>query len=1592
MLEMRYSKREILTAYLNEIYLGRSGGGNVMGMGAASRAYFGKDASQLTLAESATLAGIIPAPASYSPLTHPDRAKERRDWVLHRLETLGRIDKARVAQALATPIQVAPEPLARRRAPYFADAAAAEAETRFKIDDLADGGYSLYSTVSWEDQQAAQAAMDAGLAAAEKGYEKGKQASLQAALISIEPASGGILAYIGGRRYEQSQFDRVSQAYRQTGSAFKPIVYAAAFEEHRATPATFLEDEPLVVQAGNRDWSPKNDDGEFHGWVTVRTAIEHSYNPATTRLALQVGIPRIVALGHALGITSAMPPYPATALGATAVAPLELATVYATLAAGGLRPPVHGLVAVVDSHGKPIAGAPLPAPVRALSPQTDFLVTSLLQGVIERGTGAGAAPQLHGRLAGKTGTTNDRRDSWFGGYAPERATVVWVGYDDNAVTRLSGARAALPIWSRFTVAVAPPGGYSTFPQPPEIKTALIDPETGLLATEYCPEVFTEVFRQGEEPVEICKLHQSFADQRLEPSPPLQPGVSAEAIQRAPQPQLEEQRRSTHPFRRWLRRLFGGGNPESEDDRGGGKGQEGGPGPGKRTGGGAGRQGGGGGNASGGDGRDGGGDERYRAIMVASLGRAEPPQCLCTCAEPPGERRCTLPMSNKPAIRVVRARTHNLKGIDCQVPHRAVTVVTGPSGAGKSSLAFDTIFAEGQRRFVESMSTYARQFLDQMERPPVDAIENILPAVALEARNAVRNARSTVGTITEIHDVLRLLFTHLGEVTCPRGHGPARAFAPEEAALDLAGGAAGDSFLLVARVPRPQRAADEALAELIRQGFSRRLAEMTDGVPAGADRAPNAESAARVMATIEEAYRLTGGRVEARGEPREAPAGEPGTPSRPPGGALEAAASVRFYSRDLACPVCGEGMRRPTPPLFSFNSPLGACPACQGFGRVIGIDRQRVVPDPRRALAERPIAPWNTPAYEELYDELLAAAKRRRIPVDLPWAELPAAAREWVWSGAGKFVNLDAFFSWLEQRTYKVHVRVLLARYRSYTPCPECGGARLRPEAVAVRLDGETLPALGEMSIEQLRGWLAGRRWTARQREVAGHLLEEAAERVEVLHRVGLDYLTLNRQARTLSGGETQRIHLAAALGSGLTTTLYVLDEPTIGLHPQDSGRLLSLLRDLAARGNTVLVVEHDRTLIRGADHIIDLGPAAGERGGFVVAEGPLAAILANEDSLTGRYLRQRPRTPARQHVARFRREQGWDSLDEELEALPRVAIRGARAHNLRGIDVELPLGALVAVTGVSGSGKSTLVENVLYGTYQRARGVVDVEPGEVDALSGLDGLADVTLVDQRPLGRSSRSNPITYIKAYDEIRKLFAAAPEARARGISAAHFSFNVERGRCPACQGTGVTEVDMQFMAPVTVACDTCQGRRFRPEVLAVRWRGRTIAEALELTVEQALEVFVEQRRLCRRLRLLADVGLGYLRLGQATSTLSGGEAQRLKLASFLDRPAAEGRRLFLFDEPTTGLHLADIDVLYHTLRRLVQRGDGVVVVEHSPDLIARCDWIVDLGPGGGVHGGELLYCGPLEPFLDRAASPTADELRQHLRWVQPLALAAP
>jgi excinuclease ABC subunit A len=903
-------------------------------------------------------------------------------------------------------------------------------------------------------------------------------------------------------------------------------------------------------------------------------------------------------------------------------------------------------------------------------------------------------------------------------------------------------------------------------------------------------------------------------------------------------------------------------------------------------------------------------------------------------------------AHPPAIEVVRARTHNLRGIDCRIPHRLVTVVTGLSGAGKSSLAFDTVYAEAQRRFVESMSTYARQFLEQMERPPIDAMHNILPAVALEARTSVKNARSTVGTLTEVHGVLRLIFTYLGEAGCPNGHPAVRRSTPAQAAEAAAG--SGSRVTVLAPLERPRRLADAKLGELVRQGYFRRLedGEIVRMTPSerwpvkldplllvlGRYKTDDAD-AARRTAAIEEAYLLSGGKAQVFD-----------------GDSLDEDGSVTHFGRALTCEVCGASTAAPTPALFSFNSPLGACSECQGFGRVIGIDRGRVVPDPGKTLAERPIAPWNSPAYEKHYRKLFSACRSRGVPLDVPWKDLREADRQWIWSGRQGLTSIDRFFARLERKIYKVHVRVLLARYRAYDRCPACRGARLNPQALAVRWKGQTLPEITARSIEQLRDWLSAQRFRRAERREAGYLLEQLEERLETLHRVGLDYLTLDRQARTL-----------------------------------DSGRLVALLRDLSRRGNTVLVVEHDRTLIRGADHVIDLGPRAGEHGGEVMAEGPLDEVLKNSGSLTARYLRDDTspvERPSREALA---------ERAAELAKAPRIVIRKASANNLRDVDVEFPRRALVAVTGVSGSGKSTLVENVLHGTYQRSRGTVDVEPGDCQALLGLDDLADVTLVDQRPLGRSSRSNPVTYVKAYDEIRKLFADTESARQRGIAAGHFSFNLDRGRCRECKGTGVLEVDMQFMAAVTVVCDVCQGRRFRPEILAIACRGRNIFETLELTVDGALEIFADRAPLCRRLEALTAVGLGYLRLGQPTSTLSGGEAQRLKLASFLDRPRSE-RRLFLFDEPTTGLHLADIDLLHSTFRRLIERGHGVVVVEHSTDLVARADWIVDLGPGGGIHGGELLYSGPLLEFLDGVDSPTAEELRGHLDWRRSGTSAAP
>jgi excinuclease ABC subunit A len=933
-----------------------------------------------------------------------------------------------------------------------------------------------------------------------------------------------------------------------------------------------------------------------------------------------------------------------------------------------------------------------------------------------------------------------------------------------------------------------------------------------------------------------------------------------------------------------------------------------------------------------------------------------------------------PPVRDPAVVVVKAETHNLKSVSCRVPHGQVTVVTGPSGAGKSSLAFDTIYAEGQRRFVESMSTYARQFLEKMERPPVESIEGVLPTVALEARNSVKNARSTVGTLTEVQDVLRLLFTHLGVQHCPNGHGPVTLWSPTAVAHHLGEQPEDTSMTLVVQVKRPAKKADETLSELIRQGYGRILdakgamqrldpeaenkwPKKLDPLPVVVGRFKPSVGSGRLQEAIEQAFQFRSSVLEVQ----YSPAGDDGQ------------ARVETFRPGLACEVCGESLRQPTPALFSFNSPLGACEECQGFGRVMGIDRRRVIPNRSLTLLERPIAPWNSPAYEDRYEGLFAACREAGIPLEVPVAELDDQAFEFLWSGGG-FTNLQRFFTWLERRSYRMHVRVLLSRYRAYEPCPTCGGSRLVDQARHVLFQGETIFRLSAMTIDDLAAWLGDQEWSERQRETAGEMLDKLANRISVLRRVGVGYLTLDRQARTLSGGETQRLHLASALGSGLTSTLYVLDEPTIGLHTRDSVALLELLHDLADHGNTVLVVEHDPVLIRGADWLIDLGPEAGEQGGELMSEGVPADVLADEGSLTARFL-----GPGSELARAAQRDAVLP--DDELEALQRIEIVGARQNNLRDISVVFPVGAMVAVTGVSGSGKSTLIDNVLHASYKREHGVVDVEPGECDELRGVDLLEDIVLVDQRPLGRSSRSNPVTYIKAYDELRKLYADQPVAKRDGIGPGHFSFNTDKGRCPECEGRGTQEIDMHFMAPVQVVCDACEGRRFKDSVLKVRYQGLDIHQALDLTVDRAKKFFAERRPLVRKLDALSRVGLGYIRLGQSTATLSGGEAQRLKLASFLGSRKAEKPRLFLFDEPTTGLHVSDIDRLYGAFQQLIERGDGVLFIEHNLDLVARADWIVDLGPEGGDGGGEVLYSGPFAGFLAVTRSPTADALRSYL-----------
>jgi excinuclease ABC subunit A len=926
-----------------------------------------------------------------------------------------------------------------------------------------------------------------------------------------------------------------------------------------------------------------------------------------------------------------------------------------------------------------------------------------------------------------------------------------------------------------------------------------------------------------------------------------------------------------------------------------------------------------------------------------------------------------------------ARQHNLKGITVSLPRRALTVITGPSGSGKSSLAFDTLYAEGQRRYIESLSTYAKQFLERMPKPRVDAIEGLSPAVAIEQKNPTTSSRSTVGTATEIYDFLRLLWARIGTPHCLRCGAIVKVDTVEDVVdalrtSDSPVPSTPSPILITFPLPEAAHRPDvDTAAQLVAAGFVR---AQVDGELLRLDE-PGADARVRggedVLVMVDRLVHADRG-----------------------GGRLADAVATAFsegegvvitlrgderrrFSAHPTCSACGLAAPALTPALFSFNNPRGACPGCNGFGAVLEYDESLIVPEPGRSLAQGALDPWTKPRYEGRRRLLRETARAKGIPTDRPWRQLTESQRRFLLHGgpgAGRYIGMLPFLERLETKRYKQYIRVFLRQYQLAQPCPACNGTRLKAEALAVLVAGRSIAQVSALDALHLQQWLHNLELTPFQQAVARHLLTELTARVSFVVDVGLGYLTMDRLTRTLSGGEAQRIALSNALGSCLTDTLYVLDEPSIGLHPSDIDRLLGLLQRLAVAGNTVVVVEHDPAAMAIADYMVELGPGSGACGGEVVYQGPAEGVRA-AGTLTGQYLAGEKRIgvpSARRPAARW------------------LTIRGARLHNLRGVDVRVPLHTLTAVTGVSGSGKSTLVHDVLFRQLERrlrgshsAKEHLGEAVGDVTELDGWEGLGDVVLIDQSPIGRTPRSNPITYVKAFDELRQRFAAQPLARERRYSTSTFSFNVPGGRCEACEGAGHVLVEMVFLANVFVPCEMCGGKRFKREVLEVTLDGHSIHDVLEWTVDESLRRFHRQPRLARALWQLQQVGLGYLHLGQPATTLSGGEAQRLKIARELtlagSRGPASGRRrphLYILDEPTTGLHLDDVRTLCRVLDRLVDAGHTVLVIEHHLDVVKRADWVVDLGPGAGPLGGRVVAAGTPEDVARAPDSITGRYLR--------------
>ncbi len=947
--------------------------------------------------------------------------------------------------------------------------------------------------------------------------------------------------------------------------------------------------------------------------------------------------------------------------------------------------------------------------------------------------------------------------------------------------------------------------------------------------------------------------------------------------------------------------------------------------------------------------------------------------------------------------------HNLQGIDLDLPLGKLIVLCGLSGSGKSSLALDTLYAEGQRRYIESFSAYTRQFLQRLEKPEAERIDNIPPAIAVSHRSVSRSSRATVGTATEVVDYLRLLLAKIGRVVCEGCGQEVRCERPDSVARRLAELPEGTRFMIAwPLVVSPGQDLQATAAALRSEGYVRMIVgdrivpldqPLTQEAPAQepgeivvvVDRLVAGRTAPeRVHDSLETAFARGQGRVvvlvedteQSPPESSHAGALEPAVGWEPPAPRSSVASPVgtatgqpatahapgrrvqiegqwwrRFaFSEQMRCEDCGRDYPPPEPRLFNFNSPLGACPECEGFGNVIGVDMELVVPDPSKTIREGAIAPWNSPAYAHELEELLALAEDYGLPVDVPFRELKPEHLELIVHGVPErdFGGLDGFFAWLERRKYKMHIRVFLSRWRSYRPCPACGGKRLKPEALAVRIGGLNMAEILSMKVDQAAQFFRTLPLTDWEYQVGRMMLEQVLARLEYLQTVGLGYLTLDRTLRTLSGGEARRVALSSALSSSLVNMLYVLDEPSIGLHPRDISRLVEALQRLRDRGNTVVVVEHEEAIIRTADEVVEIGPGAGQRGGRIVFQGPPELIEQCPESLTGDYLagRRAVRLSARRRVP----ERGW------------IRLSGARGNNLKNLTVEFPLGVLCLVTGVSGSGKSTLVQDTLYPALCRRLRKDAPRPYPYDDVIGDGQIDDVILVDQNPIGRSPRSNPVTYLKAFDEIRAVFAETIDARTRNLTAGHFSFNVDGGRCRTCQGDGYLQIDMQFLADVYMRCPQCGGSRYRDEVLEITYRGRNIAEVLEMTVREAFTFFRGRPKVQARLKRLIDVGLDYLRLGQPANTLSGGEAQRLKLAGYMSR-AKRGRCLFILDEPTTGLHYADIVQLLDCFDTLLSVGHSLIVVEHNLQMMKSADYIIDLGPGAAEEGGRIVAEGTPE-----------------------------